>query len=391
MRIAHEPCAGTAGSRRDNADMPTAEELEAHLRLLLAGAFVIGAAFGAISQRTHFCTMGALADVFAFGDRTRLRAWVAAVAVAVLGFHLMVGLGWVRAADSLYGGTRVGWLSAIVGGAMFGLGMVLASGCAARNLVRLGGGSLKSLVVVLVVGASGFAAMKGVSAVLRVASVDRVGFELPAGQDAAGALAAATGLPLQTLAPWLGAAVAAALLAWVLARPEGRGREVAGGAAIGVLVVAAWWLSGRLGFVPEHPETLEPAFLATNSRRMESLSLVAPLAWGLDWLLFFSDSRKTLTIGICSAAGIVAGSAAVALATRSFRWQGFAGTEDTAGHLVGAVLMGTGGVTALGCTVGQGIAGLSTLSAHSAIAVSAMVLGGFAGLALQRRRIERCG
>ncbi|MBZ8141262.1 transporter [Rubrivivax gelatinosus] len=371
--------------------MPAATDLDTLVHQLLLGAFLIGAAFGAIAQHTRFCTMGALADVFSFGDRTRLRAWVAAVAVAVLGFHALVGLGWVQAADSLYGGPRVGWLSALVGGGLFGVGMVLASGCAARNLVRLGGGSLKSLVVLLVVGASALAAMKGASAVLRAASVDRVAFELAPGQDAAGLLAAAAGLPLHSVAPWLGLAVALALLAWVFARPEGRSAEVAGGAAIGALVVAAWWLSGRLGFVPEHPETLEPAFLATNSRRMESLSLVAPLAWGLDWLLFFSDSRKTLTIGICSAAGIVAGSAAVALATRRFRWEGFAGSSDTANHLLGALLMGTGGVTALGCTVGQGIAGLSTLSANSFIAVSAMVLGGFAGLALQQRRIERGG
>ena len=163
--------------------------------------------------------------------------------------------------------------------------------------------------------------------------------------------------------------VALALTAWVLRAPSGRTASVwLGGAGIGAVVVVMWWISGRLGFVAEHPQTLEAAFLATNSRNMESLSMVAPVGFALDWLLFFSDQSKTLTIGIVSMAGVVVGSALMALASREFRWEGFANVEDTANHLVGAVLMGVGGVTAIGCTIGQGLSGISTLSLGSLLA-----------------------
>jgi uncharacterized membrane protein YedE/YeeE len=148
-------------------------------------------------------------------------------------------------------------------------------------------------------------------------------------------------------------------------------------------------VSGRLGFVAEDPNTLQEAFIATNSQRMESLSFVAPVAYTIDWLLFFSDKSKGLTIGIVSTAGVVLGSMAVALATRSFRWEGFANAEDTANHLVGALLMGVGGVTALGCTVGQGLSGVSTLALGSFIALAAIVAGAVLALRYQGWRVER--
>jgi hypothetical protein len=144
-----------------------------------------------------------------------------------------------------------------------------------------------------------------------------------------------------------------------------------------------------LGHLAEHPATLEEAWLATNSQRMESLSFVAPIAYTVDWLILFSDTSKTLTVGIVAVAGVVVGSALVALATRQFRWEGFAGTEDTANHLVGAVLMGVGGVTAMGCTIGQGLSGLSTLALGSFIAFGAIVAGAVLALRYQMWRLER--
>jgi hypothetical protein len=134
---------------------------------------------------------------------------------------------------------------------------------------------------------------------------------------------------------------------------------------------------------------LEEAFLATNSQRMESLTFVAPIAYTVDWLILFSDKSKTLTVGIVSVFGVVLGSAAVALATRSFRWEGFAGTEDTANHVVGAVLMGVGGVTAMGCTIGQGLSGVSTLALGSFIAFGGIVGGAVLALRYQMWRLER--
>jgi uncharacterized membrane protein YedE/YeeE len=181
-------------------------------------------------------------------------------------------------------------------------------------------------------------------------------------------------------------------VAWVLARPEGRTREVwLGGVGIGGVIVALWWVSGRLGHLAEDPNTLQEAFLATNSHRMEALSMAAPVGYALDWLLFFSDASKLLTVGIVSVAGVVAGSAAWALWSGSFRWEGFGNTEDTANHLVGGLLMGVGGVTALGCTIGQGLSGVSTLAIGSFIALAGIALGAVAALRYQTWRMERLG
>jgi uncharacterized membrane protein YedE/YeeE len=353
-------------------------------------AFALGAVFGAVAQRTRFCTMGAIADVVNMGSWTRIRMWVLAIAVAALGFNAMVGLGWVDAGKSLYGGAQLLWLSLPVGGLLFGLGMVLASGCGSKNLVRLGAGSLKALVVLLVLGLSAFATMKGITAVLRVDTVDRAAATLPVGQHMPALLAQATGWPVQALAPLLALVLAAALVAWVLARPEGRSAEVwLGGVGIGGVIVALWWVSGRLGYLAEDPATLQESFIATNSHRMEALSTVAPVAYAIDWLLFFSDRSKLLTMGIVSVAGIVIGSAVVAFASRSFRLEGFADARDTAHHLVGAVLMGIGGVTALGCSIGQGVAGLSTLSLGSVLASAGIVAGCVLGLRYQQWQLDR--
>ncbi|HEX6722542.1 MAG TPA: YeeE/YedE family protein [Burkholderiaceae bacterium] len=350
----------------------------------------MGVVFGAVAQRTHFCTMGAVADIVNIGDWSRMRMWVLAIAVAMLGFNGMAALGWVKASDSLYGSSSLLWLSQIVGGLMFGFGMVLASGCGSKTLVRLGAGNLKSLLVFFVLGLAAFATLKGVTAVARVATVDRAALALPAGQDLPSLLSAATGMARPTLALVLGVIVGGALLWWALARPEGRSNEaLLGGLVTGAVIAGVWWASGRLGHVAEHPQTLEEVFVATNSQRMESLSFVSPIAYTLDWLLFFSDKSKVLTLGIVTTLGVVVGSAVIALVTRTFRWEGFGGVEDTANHFVGALLMGVGGVTALGCTIGQGLSGLSTLSLGSVVALLGILGGAVLALRYQMWRIER--
>jgi len=357
---------------------------------VLWAAFALAVAFGAIAQHTRFCTMGAVADIVAFGDWARMRMWLLAIAVAMLGFNGMVALGWVRAADTFYAAPQLLWLSHLFGGVLFGVGMVLASGCGSKTLVRIGGGNLKSLVVFFVLAISAYATMRGLFAVARVNSIDQVAVALPAGQDLPSLFSHWAGGSAAGWALALGGLVAASLLVFVFARPEGRSREVlVGGLGIGAVVVGVWWVSGVLGFLAEHPETLEATFLATNSRRMESLSFVAPLAYSVDWLILYSDSSKVLTLGIVCALGVVLGAAAVALATRSFCWEGFRGTEDTANHIVGALLMGIGGVTAVGCTVGQGLSGLSTLALGSFIAFAGIVAGAWMGLRWQTWRMER--
>jgi uncharacterized protein len=359
-------------------------------RSVLWASFVLAVVFGVIAQRTHFCTMGAVSDIVNMGDWTRMRMWALAIGVSILGFNAMVGLGWVEASKTIYATPRVIWLSNLAGGFLFGFGMVLASGCGSKTLVRIGGGSLKALIVFVVLGIAAYATMRGIAGVARVATVDAVNVTLATSQDLPSLVAAATGQSTPAMAWALGGLIGLALVAWALARPEGRSADtLLAGVGIGLVIVGVWWVSGRLGFVAEHPETLEETFLATNSQRMESLTFVAPMAYTLDWLILFSDKSKVLTLAIVSTVGVVVGSAAYALATRSFRWEGFGNTEDTANHLVGAVLMGIGGVTAMGCTVGQGLSGLSTLSLGSGLAFVAILAGAWAALRYQTWRIEQ--
>jgi hypothetical protein len=180
------------------------------------------------------------------------------------------------------------------------------------------------------------------------------------------------------------------LIVWALFGTDFRRFDnLLAGLGIGGVIVAMWWVSGHLGYVAEHPETLQEAFLATNSGRAEALSFVSPVAYTVDWLMFFSDKSKVLTLGIVSVFGVVAGSAVYAVLSRNFRWEGFRDAEDTANHLVGATLMGVGGVCAMGCTVGQGLSGISTLSATSFVALAAILAGCVAGLKYQVWRLER--
>lgn len=358
---------------------------------VLWAAFAVSALFGSIAHRTHFCTMGAISDVVNMGDWTRMRMWVMAIGVAMLGFHGMAALGWIDPTQTIYHSGRVIWLSALVGGALFGFGMVLASGCGSKTLVRIGGGSLKSLVVFFVMGVAAFATLRGITAVLRDRTVDRVAVDMQPGSALPGWLAAQLGWDPVTAALAVGGGVGVLLIGWAALGDGFRRSPDAwlAGLGIGATVAAMWWVSGRLGFVAEHPETLEPVFLTTNSGRMESLTFTAPMAYTLDWLIYFSDKNKVLTLGVVSVLGVVAGAFAHAAVSRTFRWEGFAGTQDTALHLVGAVCMGVGGVTAMGCTVGQGLSGISTLSVTSAIALAGIVVGALGGFRFQLWLLER--
>jgi uncharacterized protein len=357
---------------------------------VLWAAFVVSALFGAIAQRTHFCTMGAISDIVNMGDWTRMRMWALAVGVAMLGFALMAWMGWIDPTKTIYASGRILWLSATVGGLLFGFGMVLASGCGSKTLVRVGGGSLKGLVVFAIMGLASFATLRGVTAVLRSETVDKVAFDVAAGGALPQWLASVMGWAPLSVTLWMGLSVAALLMVWALMGPGFRTADnLLAGLGIGAAVAAMWWVSGRLGFVAEHPETLEAVYLATNSGRMEALSFTAPMAYALDWLIFYSDRSKLLTLGVVSVAGVVTGSLIYSLWTRSFRWEGFRDTRDTALHIVGALCMGVGGVTAMGCTVGQGLSGLSTLGLSSFIAVVGIVAGAVIGFRFQLWLLER--
>jgi hypothetical protein len=179
------------------------------------------------------------------------------------------------------------------------------------------------------------------------------------------------------------------LLLWVFKdRNFWRFSQIWPGVGTAAVVLAVWWVSGVLGFVPEHPETLEPVFLATSSGRMESLSFTAPVAYWWDAFMYFSDGSKRLSLGMALAAGLVVGAWASALLEGTFRWEGFSQTSDLVCHGLGGALMGMGGVMAMGCSVGQGLSGLSTLSWGSMLAVSGIVLGALLALQWQSWRAE---
>ncbi len=358
--------------------------------LVLWATFLAALLFGGIAQRTHFCTMGAVSDIVNMQDWTRMRQWGLAAGVAMAGFALLVFAGTIDPSQVIYASKRLAWLSAAFGGFLFGLGMVLSSGCGSKTLVRLGGGSLKALVVLLVMGLAAFATIKGLTAVIRVATVDSVVLAMPSGSSLPDWLSAAWGLPLPWTGLVLGLGTGAVLILWAL---SGRGflqtDNLLAGLGLGLIVTAMWWVTGSLGFVAEHPETLQETFLATSSGRIEALSFVAPVAHTLDWLLFFSDKNKQLSVGVVAVLGVLLGSCLCALAMKNFRWEGFAGAEDLANHLAGALLMGVGGVTAMGCTIGQGLSGLSTLSLSSFVALAAIMAGAVAGLRYQVWRLDR--
>jgi uncharacterized protein len=183
---------------------------------------------------------------------------------------------------------------------------------------------------------------------------------------------------------WL-LAIAAAVATFAFSARDFRESRpmLAGGLVIGAVIVGGWYVTGHLGHLAEDPRTLEEAFIATNSGRPESYSFVAPVAYTPELLLLWSDQSRIVTFGIAGVLGMAVGSAAMALATRRFRWEGFASVEDLVNHIVGGVLMGFGGVTALGCTVGQGLSGISTLAIGSFIALAAIVGGCVAALKYQ--------
>lgn len=356
--------------------------------VVLGCAFLLSVVLGVFLHRTHFCTMGAISDVVHSSSWVRANHWLLAIAFACLGTSVSIACQLIEVERASVMSNRLNWLSDAVGGLMFGVGMVLASGCGAKMLVRTGAGNLKSLVVLIVMGISSFATLKGVTAVVRVNSLDRFFWDAPFAMTLPNALNQAFGVPLAF--EWVGVGFALVLMLVVLRTGQGRHPSTwLIGLFMGLLVTLAWLLSGYLGHVPEHPETLEDVFIKTNSNRMEAFTFVAPVAYTLDWIIHFSDANKMLTIGIISVFGVMVGAHASARFSGAFKWESFANASDLKSHLLGAVLMGIGGVTAMGCTFGQGLSGLSILSLNAMIAVPFMVMGARLALAYQSWMIER--
>jgi uncharacterized protein len=359
-------------------------------QVVVWGGLLLGVVLGAVAQATRFCVRGSISDVVIFRGPARLFAWLLAAAVAMLLLQAMVALQVFDAGRTLGWSSRLAWLSTLVGGFLFGIGMMLAPGCPQRCLVKAGAGDLKALVTLLVVGLAALMTLRGAFAGLRVSYLDSASVALPGPQDLGTLLGGAAGA--RTWRLLLAAAAMAAVLAfaWRVRARLDRSAWI-GGLGVGLLVALAFFLTGRLGFLAEHPETLEPAWVGTQGRRPEGLSFVAPVANTLDLLTLWTDKNTVATFGVMLALGVVAGSHVSARLRGEFRVESFRTREDLTQSLLGGVLMGFGGVTALGCSVGNGVTGVALLSAGAFLAVAGMVAGALVALRLHARRADRLG
>jgi uncharacterized membrane protein YedE/YeeE len=340
-------------------------ELSTGALLALAG-FGGGAVLGVTARVGRFCAMGALEDWFLGGDTRRLRAWALAIAVAMAATQVLAHAGLIDLSRSVYLGHAIPWSGAVVGGLMFGLGMALVGTCGFGTLARIGGGDLRAVVTFLVMGVSAYMAMGGITGLLR-----RVVFE-PRGATAQPApsldalIDRVAGLDTGALP---GLAVAVVLGGWALGGGSFRQapRLIWSGVAVGLAIAAGWLVTARLGADPFAPQ------------KLESFTFVRPLGDAIVYLMTFSGAA--ITFGIGSVFGVIAGAFAGARLKREFRWEACDDVRELRRHLIGAFLMGTGGILAYGCTVGQGLSAASALSLTAPVTIMAIALGSRIGIA----------
>ena len=341
------------------------ELLVAHVVALWG--FGIALAFGMVANKTQFCTMGALSDWVNFGSLTRFRAWLLAMAVAIALSQAMQLMGWIDLSTAIYRSSNFGWLGNSVGGLLFGIGMTLGSGCGQRTLVRVGGGNLKSLVVLLVLGITAYMTLRGLLAVVRIEVFQRTNLDLASYGVTDQGLTTLLAYVLDT-EPWIVSVTVSVLvvltLLWFVFKDgafRASGENMLVGAALGLLVASAWYVTGVIGF-----DDFDPV-------PFESVTFIAPVGNAINYLMTWTGS--TIGFGIAVVFGILCGSLFYALASGGFRIETFSDRADMINHLIAGVLMGFGGVLALGCTVGQGVAGISTLSVGAILATGAIMLG----------------
>lgn len=344
------------------------------------GGLLIGAVFGAILARTNFCTMGSLSDIVNFGDWRRFRSWLLAIAVA------MVGVLWIERAGvgdmsfSLYLTPRLMWGGHIAGGLIFGIGMVFSGGCVSKNLVRAGSGDLRSLIVLWLIGGTAYMTIGGLFAELRVAFIDATSIDLAAAgfadQRISTLLSGMSGMAAET-AQFLTVAVLAggvAIYCFMDAGFRKSPTHLVAGIGIGLCVVAGWLLTAI---------TFDEF---ADNPTLASLSYVRPAGDSIDYFMRYT-ADKTPSFAVTTTVGALLGAFLMALFRKQFHLATFSDPGDTLRNLAGAVLMGFGGVTALGCTIGQAVTGFSTLALGSLITFLAIIVGGIIGMKLMERMI----
>lgn len=343
--------------------------------------FCIALVFGFVGNKTHFCTMGAVSDVVNMGAWGRMGAWFLGIGIAIIGVQIFRATGLINLGESMYLSTQFLYLSYVLGGFIFGIGMTLAAGCGQRNLVRVGGGNLKSLVVVIVLGVTAYMTLRGLLALLRLNYIYQANVELTdlgmQSQSLSQGVSALTGMTdgttLQTV---LAVLVGLGFIVYALRQQEFRTSfdNVLAGLTVGGCVLAAWFVTGYLGqddFDPVSPQ---------------GLTFVGPTGNTVSYLMTFTGAQ--INFGIAVTFGMILGSFIYAILSGTFRIETFSNQSEMVGHLVGAAMMGFGGVLSFGCTIGQGVTGMSTLAMGSFITLLMIVFGSALTMKVQYHMLD---
>ena len=323
--------------------------------------------FGVIANKTHFCIMGSISDWINMGSRVRFRAWMLSIGIAILGSQAMVQLGWVDLDGTMYRSATFGLASFLIGGLLFGIGMTLGAGCGQRTLVRVGGGNLKSLVVLIVMAITAYTTLRGLLAPVRIDVFGPLAIDLEAqgitNQGIETILAHLIGVSAQ----WMTIAVTLVLgigTVWYAVKDKdfrASGDNILAGITIGVLVVSAWYVTGVIG-----NDDFEPV-------PVEALTFIAPTGNTVNYLMTWTGAE--INFGIAVVLGMIVGSFLYAISSGNFRVEAFTNQADMRNHLIAGVLMGFGGVLSFGCTIGQGVSGMSTLALGSLATLLSIMLG----------------
>jgi uncharacterized membrane protein YedE/YeeE len=354
----------------------------------LLWAFGLSVIFGVIANKANFCTMGAVSDWVNIGDLSRLRAWFLAIATAIIGVGILEYSGSIdmslttsnETSNPPYRSANFIWLRHLIGGLMFGVGMTLASGCGNKTLVRLGEGNMKSLVVLAIMGTAAWWMLFsnfGYNVFLQwmlPLSIDFSQHDI-AGQDITAVLASVSGIATPMLGLSIALLLGLALLFWVLRAPDFRENFelLSAGLIIGLLIIIGWYVTaGASGqALLEELDFMDQRPFFTGA---QSLTFIGPSGHVAQYLKE-GFSAIYLTFGVATLAGVIVGSFLYTLIFRKLRIEWFVTWKDFMMHAIGAVLMGIGGVLAMGCTIGQGISGVSTLALGSILTLVGIIVG----------------
>jgi hypothetical protein len=335
-----------------------------HLATL--SGLIIGLLYGSIGLLSGFCMMSGLRGWWAEGDSRLARTFALAMGIAIAASQLLAARGAVDLGKSIYLQPSFSVPVMLLGGVLFGYGMVLSNGCGSRALVLLGKGNLRSLVVVIVLGIFAEMTLKGLIAPARIAAVQVT--QITAKVTSLPALLSSFGLSEFYGRMFATSLISSALIIFAVAHGPFRRSlgQIVAGIAVGLLIAAGWYATGHLGADDFNPVPVT------------SLTFVAPIADSLQYVMLSTGS--TLNFGIATVFGVFAGSLVTALLTGRFELEGFRSPQHMLRSVGGAALMGTGGVMALGCSIGQGLTGISTLALASFVAVAGILAGAGMGL-----------